>query len=179
MLLIDTSSWVSMVRYYLPHDKGSTLKDLLIRKLDVKEIIIIDKVYSECKGVCQKIVVNTLPFLKEYKVSTEDYVANTFFHNLLVNHLSSPLYRELADEFKEIKKIEYTEGADCKLVLFALGNREVRPIIVTEESQLENDVKHFKKITTVCQHPDIKIPTISLPQMIDGFDEINFQIVKR
>lgn len=174
MLVVDTSSWISLARYYLPFDKDEILKGILIKKLEAKEIILIDEVFSECKYVAQKIVVRTMPFLKDYKTKTEEYIAEPLFHKLLVNHLCSSTYRQLPPEVKEVKKNEYLDSADCKLILFSIGNREVKPIIVTEESQLDNDVKYFQKLPKICRHSEINIPVIAMPEMINDFDEIKF-----
>jgi hypothetical protein len=66
MFLVDTSSWLSLAKYFLPFDRNSLLKNVLSKKLEVKEIVIIDKVFDECRGVGQRIVVNSLPFLKTF-----------------------------------------------------------------------------------------------------------------
>lgn len=150
MFLVDTSSWVVLAKYYLQHDRTSLLKNTILSKLVTKDIILIDKVFNECKWVCQKIVVANLPFLKDFVSTTEDYIAKPSFHKLLVNHLCNPNYRNLAPEEKEVVKETFLNGADCKLILYALENMEVRPIIVMEESQLDNDDKYFKKLPQIC-----------------------------
>ena len=50
-IVIDTSSLLSLVRYYLPFDNNDVLKEFILKKIQLKELIIIDYVYSECKNV--------------------------------------------------------------------------------------------------------------------------------
>ena len=50
-ILIDTSSLLALVRYYLPFEKEDAFKNLLKGRIDQREIIILDKVYEESKYV--------------------------------------------------------------------------------------------------------------------------------
>ena len=45
--VIDTTSLVSFVRYYLPFDKADKLKKLLEKKFNSGEMIVLDKVYEK------------------------------------------------------------------------------------------------------------------------------------
>ncbi len=45
--VIDTTSLVSFVRYYLPFHKVDKLKKLLEKKFNSGELIVLDKVYDE------------------------------------------------------------------------------------------------------------------------------------
>jgi hypothetical protein len=84
----------------------------------------------------------------------------------------------LPAEEKEVKKEEYLNGADCRLVLVGMENRDVRPVIVTEESRLDNDGKFFKKLPVVCEHEKINLLTIPLTDMLKDFDEIDFSFIQ-
>ena len=46
---IDTSSLLSLVKYYLFLDKDDRLYDFIKLKIENKEIIILDKVEEECR----------------------------------------------------------------------------------------------------------------------------------
>ena len=63
--VIDTTSLVSFVRYYLPFDKDDKLKKLFEKKFKSGEIIILDKVFEESKLVAKGIVAKELKFLAD------------------------------------------------------------------------------------------------------------------
>lgn len=65
--IIDTSSLLAFVRYYLPFDTNLVLKNLLKEKFESGEMIIIDKVYDEIKFQSQGIVIKELEFLIDKK----------------------------------------------------------------------------------------------------------------
>ena len=62
-VVIDTSSLISLVRYYLPFDNDNKLFDFFKKQIEDYEILIIDEVLKECKYTSKKIVVNKLPYL--------------------------------------------------------------------------------------------------------------------
>jgi len=45
--IIDTCTWVSLIRYYKPFDKGSIIYDFFKRKIEDKEIILLKEVSEE------------------------------------------------------------------------------------------------------------------------------------
>ena len=47
--VIDTSSLVSLVRYYLPFDKEGKLTSFLEERILAKKIIVMEEVALECK----------------------------------------------------------------------------------------------------------------------------------
>ena len=51
IVVIDSSSLVSLSRYYLPFDKNQTLHDFIKLKIESGEIVVIDKVLDECKYI--------------------------------------------------------------------------------------------------------------------------------
>lgn len=67
IVLIDTSSLISLVRYYLPFDKNQTLYNFIKNKIESKKILILDKVYEECEYTAKGIVLKELEFLKSKK----------------------------------------------------------------------------------------------------------------
>jgi len=92
---IDTSSLLSLVRYYLPFDKKGILFELIKSKISSGEIISLDAVCEESKFVSQKIILRHLDFLsdkdflKKHKVivKTDELIplAPTRFLNLVKN----------------------------------------------------------------------------------------------
>src|SRR3989339_1794138 len=86
-VVIDTSSLISLVRYYLPFDKNKTLYNFIKSKIESKEILILDKVYEECEYYSKKIVVKTLPYLsnKKNQINTIDLLPDKKFFNRLEN----------------------------------------------------------------------------------------------
>lgn len=64
-VVIDTNSLLSLVRYYLPFDKKEILFQFIKRKIEIGEIIIIDKVLQECTYNSKGIVITTLDYLKD------------------------------------------------------------------------------------------------------------------
>lgn len=64
-IIIDTSSWVALVRYYLPFDSKGDLPSVIKNKIATNEIILLDEVLTECKYQSKGIVVNNLSFIKK------------------------------------------------------------------------------------------------------------------
>lgn len=67
-VVIDTSSLLSLVRYYLPFDNDDKLKKLIQAKVESGEIIVLDKVAEECGYVAGGVVLKDLPFLADKKI---------------------------------------------------------------------------------------------------------------
>ncbi|NOZ34732.1 MAG: DUF4411 family protein [Chlorobi bacterium] len=154
-VVIDTSSLLALVRYYLPFDNDGTLFDLIKNKITNKEIIIIDKVAKESKFVSKGIILEKLEYLKkkEVRVSTVDILPTKRFYNQLENQFVYGVAKNRLNEAEyEKMKEDFLESADAKLILYALKyNKENdmfkddKIIIVTEETSAENDNKFIKK----------------------------------
>ena len=71
-VVIDTSSLLSLVRYYLPFDKDLVLYNFFKSRVESGEIIILDKVYEECKYTAKGLVISSISYLdnKKYRVKT-------------------------------------------------------------------------------------------------------------
>lgn len=178
IVAIDTSSLLSLVRYYLPFDKKNVLFDFIKSKIESGEIIVLDKVYEECQYTSKGIVTKTLDYLKEKgnQVKTIDILPNQKFFNQVENQFinGSTKNRLTAVEFEE-RKDSFLESADAKLLLFCLkhGGTLDEVILVTEESEVSNDNKAFKKLPAICKILDIKVMT--LPELLKLYDDINFE----
>ncbi len=64
-IVIDTSSLLSLVRYYLPFDQKNKLFDFIKAKIEAREIIVIDKVYDEAKFLAKGIVIEKFEYLRD------------------------------------------------------------------------------------------------------------------
>lgn len=175
MVVIDTSSLVSLVRYYLPFDKESTLFNFLKRKVEMREIIIIDKVFDECRNIAKGLVTNALPFLENHKKSTELCLPDKqFWHLLDHDFVNQAVRKKLADEIFEVRKTAFLNNADAKLILFCRQYNNTlsgMPRIITEETESNNDNKEFKKIPSLCK--PLSISTITLPEFLAEQSDIN------
>lgn len=185
--LIDTSSLLSLVRYYLPFDKKGVLFEVVKRKFETGEIILLDGVYEECKFVGKKAILKKLDyledkaFLKENKiiVKTDDLIplAPVKFLNQLKNQFVANQYqfRKLTEAEFEVKKKEFMDSADAKLIMYAQRllkeNPEEEFYLVTEETSSANDLKLFKKIPAICDI--LGIPVISLPELLEKYSEVD------
>lgn len=185
-VVIDTNSLLSLVRYYLPFDKRSVLFDFIKEKINQGEIIIIDKVLEECSYNSKGLVIKTLTYLedkafvKSAKVpyKTESLLAPSpakflrqvekqFVNTIVRNN------RKLTDTEFENQKNNFLNDADIKQIILCLNlikeGEEV--ILVTEESEVSNDNKLFKKIPAICK--ELGINTLTLPELLDRYDGIN------
>lgn len=174
--ILDTSSLLAFVRYYLPFDKNGNFMKLLKDKFENGEIIVIDKVVHEAEAVAKGIILEKMDFIKESKnvINTSELLPYKKFYNLLENQFCDKTVRKLKgiglDEF-EIEKKKYVNGADAKLILYAQREKALNTIIVTEESGSANDNKIFKKISTICEIIDI--PCCTLPQLFKDHFKLN------
>jgi len=182
-ILIDTSSLLSLVKYYLPFDKNTVLFNFFKNKIALGEIIVIDKVALESSYLSKGIILKELEYLKEKKsyVKTDEVLPTNKFFNQLENQFCfGKLKNQLTTtEFENLKNL-YLDSADAKLILLALKMNKPsllikeRVIIVTEETEIGNDNKVFKKIPAICKI--LEIETLSLPKFLKLYDEIDFEI---
>lgn len=185
---IDTNSLLSLVRYYLPFDKMSILYAFIKAKIIAGEIVIIDKILQECEYTSKGIVftaldyLNEKAFLKSHKLPVNtDFILppapakflrqvdNQFVNGVIKNRLSPVEY--------ENRKNDFMNSADMKLILYCLNLKTDNPkddiYLVTEETEESNDSKVFKKIPAICRI--LELETITLPQMLDKFDQIELE----
>ncbi|MGB5023873.1 MAG: DUF4411 family protein [Saprospiraceae bacterium] len=185
---IDTNSLLSLVRYYLPFDKKSILFNFIKNKIELGEIIIIDKILEECEYTAKGLALSSLDyltekvFLKAHKIPVNtDFilppapvkflrqVENQFVNGVQKNRLT-------AVEF-ENRKNDFMNSADMKLILFCLNLKKDNPdddiFLITEETEDSNDSKVFKKIPAICKM--LELDTLTLPEMIEKFEAIDLE----
>lgn len=189
-VVIDTNSLLSLVRYYLPFDKKRVLFQFFKKKIEIGEIIIIDKVLEECTYNSKGIVISTLnylndkEFLKAAKVpfKSDSLLApspakflrqvESQFVNTIVRK-----QRKLTDTEFENQKNTFLNNADMKQIILCLNLQKQgeKVVLVTEETESSNDNKLFKKIPAICK--ELNIDTLTLPELLEKYDgiDIDFQ----
>jgi hypothetical protein len=187
-VVIDTNSLLSLVRYYLPFDKKGVLFQFFKNKIEIGEIIIIDRVLQECTYNSKGLVLTTLDylndktFLKTSKVPFKTdslLVPNTkqFFHQLSSVFVNSIIRKKLTDVEFDNQKNLFIESADMKQIILCLNLQKEgeKVVLVTEETESSNDNKLFKKIPAICK--ELEIETLTLPELLAKYDgiDIDFQ----
>ena len=188
-VVIDTSSLLSLVRYYLPFDKKSILFDVIKSKIANGEILVIDKIIDECAYTAKGIVLSSFEFLTDKTFNkTHKLPLNTEF---ILPPAPAKFYRQVDNQFVigiqrnrltatqyDSVKNDFMNSADMKLILTSLILKKDFPteeiLLVTEETEVSNDSKVFKKIPAICSQ--LGIQTINIQQLIDKFKGVNFEI---
>lgn len=189
-VVIDTSSLLSLVRYYLPFDKQNKLFDFIKSKIEKSELIIIDEVLRECENTAKGITVQKMEYLIEkdfhkthkFPVNTEFLLppAPAKFYNQVDNSfINGSVRNKLTDVQYESMKSSFLASADARMIIYCLNeiknNPSERIILVTEESEESNDHKTFKKIPTICKFLSIEVNT--LPKLLEIYNgEIDLEI---
>lgn len=183
--IIDTSSLMVLVRYYLPFDNENKLKQLICSKFENGEFVVIDKVFIESEYQAKGLILQKLDFLKRgHKriIKTEDVLPNRKFFNMMDHQFCNKdvlKASKLNNAEFESKRQEFLNGADAKLILYAqrlLNQNSLIPpkvVLVTEESATGNDGKIFRKIPDICSHLDIDC--CSLPTLFKEHYKINLR----
>ena len=189
IVVIDTSSLLSLVRYYLPFDKKNILFGSIKNKIASGEILIIDKIIEECEYTSKGIVLQMLDFLKDKTFNkTNKLPLNTefilppapakFYRMVDNNFVVTVLRAKLNDIQYDSQKTDFMNSADMKMILTVLNLKKDRPqeeiYLVTEETEVSNDNKVFKKVPAICSQLDIK--TLNIQQLLDKFEGINIEI---
>lgn len=179
--IIDTSSLMALVRYYLPFDKDNALKGLFQNYFESGSLVIIDKVVEEAGYQAQGLIIDSLEFLSQYSEcakqvhSTVDLLPYQRFINRLDNEFcdkdfikAKGLHENRAQY--EVARKNYLDSADAKIILYAdkenrknsgsLFSSENRIWVITEETPYGNDNKPFKKIPAICKLMDIDCCTL-------------------
>lgn len=164
--LVDTSSLVSLARYYHPFDSTDALSEFLSSEIASGNIIVLDKIAEEVQYVSGGMAAEIFPCLKDKKrvVSTKDIIPKKKFFNMLDNSFVDHSTKRLKfnDEVSyNNERDRFLQGADCALVVYAMNNNsELDPIqILTEETVTQNDSKLFKKIPFICREIGIRALT--------------------
>jgi len=189
IIVIDTSSLLSLVRYYLPFDKKKILFEIIKTKIANGEILVIDKIIEECEYTSKGIVVETLAYLKDktfnktnkLPLNTEFILppAPAKFYRMVDNNFVVAVQRARLNDIQyDSLKTDFMNSADIKMILTVLNLKNEKPqedlYLVTEETEISNDHKVFKKIPAICSQLDIK--TMNIQQLLDKFEDFNIEI---
>jgi len=180
-VVIDTSSLMALVRYYLPFDNDNSLKDFFKTKVENKEIIVLDKVAIESKRNDKGIIIKSLEFIEDKKnqVKTDVLLPEASFIRDLENRLCYGARKNTLNEVEfENRKRVFLEEADSKLLLFCLSNKGGlnldNCLLITEETRADNDEKLFKKLPVMCEL--LGIEHCNLPSLFQNY--YNLQLSK-
>lgn len=174
--IMDTSSLLAFVRYYLPFDRNGAFKTLIQSKFVNGEIVLLDKIISEAKYISQGIILQELDFINDKKrhIDTSNLVPNTKFFNLLENQFCNKdivRLKGISEVEFEQEKTRYLASPDANLILYSLSIKTNAPIVVTEETKASNDNKIFKKIPENCKA--IGIDCCTLPILLKKHFQID------
>jgi hypothetical protein len=157
--VIDTSSLLTLARYFIPFDNQSTLFNKLQDRFKAQEIILLDGVLQESKKVSKGLVTAVFSFLNKVSVVKNNQVITQKKHRILDNHYAVQLLKnKLNNSEYEQQKNNYIKSADYQLIFYAIANNNVT--IITEESSSQNDNKLFKKIPIICKHHNVQCENI-------------------
>lgn len=188
-VVIDTSSLLSLVRYYLPFDKKNILFETIKIKIAEGEILVIDKIVEECEYISKGIVLEKIFFLKDKSFNKEHNLPfNTefilppspskFYRMVDNNFVISAQKNRLTETEYDLSKNAFMNSADMKMILTSLnlknGNSTESVYLVTEETEQSNDNKLFKKIPAICLV--LNIQTINIQQLIEKMEGIDIEI---
>ena len=185
-VIIDSNSLLSLVRYYLPFDKNSVLFNFIKTKIEEGEFIIIDKVHTQCHYLAKGIVLEKLAyltdkaFLKATKLphKTDSLLSPSpakFLRQVDNQFVNRVLKNKLDDSEYDAQKAHYLEDADMKQIILCLNlkNKNEDAILVTEETEANNDNKLFKKIPAICK--ELNIETMTFPELLGLYQNINLE----
>ncbi len=173
--LIDTSSLISLARYYAPFDEEKILYTAIHKMFIDHKCVLLESVFNEAKNVAKGIITKTYVFLKDIPREKNISVIPPPLHIKIDNNWAVKLHNKIdnnwavisqkaklaAAEYETRKKKEI-EKADFQLIFMAQNQKNCT--IVSEESKKENDQKLFKKIPLICK--DEEITCIRLPEMM-------------
>lgn len=166
--VIDTSSLVSLVRYYLPFDKEGKLKAFIEERIEAKELIVLEQVAAECKLQGKGQVIKVLPFIDKPKNKTAvtNVAINKKLFNLIDNNfINGSVAGQLPPAEYQIERDKFIKTADFAMVLYTYSVKDKgEVVIVTEETGYSNDGKPFKKIPGICD--TIGVRALNLPTFL-------------
>ena len=173
--IIDTSTWISLIRYYKPFDVGSVIYDFFKRKIENNEFVVLAEVSKECGYLSGGLVVKELDYIndKNFITKTSSILPTKKFYNLLENQFCNAFERRQLEDYEVESLTErFIKSADAKIIMTTIAKKKVlskEVVVVTEETTTSNDKKLFKKIPAMCSALDIEC--LKLPELIKRFDK--------
>jgi len=180
--VIDTSSLVSLVRYFLPFDKEGKLKVFLEENIRSGKIIVLEQVAEECKRQGKGQVIEAFPFIakSKYKTSIAGIKPNKAIFNLIDNNFINATVRKRFPEAEyQLERNKFIASADFAMMLYAYSIKEKENVvIVTEETGFSNDGKPFKKIPDICSIIGVKTLNFSGFLLENGIINMTIEVAK-
>lgn len=174
--IIDTSSLLSFVRYYLPFDSKGVLRGFLVDQVRQGAIVILDAVWEECQYVAKGIVVQELPELQEFVEDTTSLFPPSqrkLSNQLDGNFCNGVLKNMLTEEQYMLQKQDFMKSADYKIIVKCMQQPtmfDAARCVITEETAISNDRKVFKKLPAIMNF--LKIPVVPVSKFFkdNGID---------
>lgn len=173
-VIIDSSSLLAMVRYYLPFDKEKHLSLFVKAQIEEGSLIVVDEVWNECRYIAGGVVLRALLFLQDKDFlnkakapyDTTGLIAPApakFLRQVENQFVISEIRRKLSEEEFEVEKDRFLKSADIRQIILCLNllNQGEPVVLVSEETESANDNKLFKKIPAMCR--ELKVETSTLP----------------
>ena len=180
--VIDTSSLVSLVRYFLPFDKEGKLKVFLEENILSGKIIVLEQVVEECKRQGKGQVIEAFPFIAKpkYKTSIAEIKPNKAIYNLIDNNFINASVRALLPDAEyQFARDKFMASADFAMMLYAYSIKDKENVvIVTEETGFSNDGKPFKKIPDICGIIGVKTQNFSSFLLKNGIINMTIEVAK-
>ena len=163
-IIIDTSSLSNFIKYYYfdknnSNEINSKLQEFILEKINLGEIIIIDKVFDEFLGQEFK------DFRKEIKKSVQDtmHLFEKVSESMNKYYIESNerFYKDELQILEEKERMERGYYADLYLIekCKEIKKNGKKPILITEEN-FKGDGKLFEKIPKICKNEEIECKMI-------------------
>ncbi len=134
--VIDTSSLVSLVRYFLPFDKEGKLKVFLEENIRSGKIIVLEQVADECKHQGKGQVIKAFPFIakSKYKTSIAGLRVNNAIYNLIDHNFSNASVKALLPEAQyQLVRNQFIASADFAMMLYAYSIKDKENVVIVTE----------------------------------------------
>ena len=174
MYLIDTSSIISLFRYYDPLNGNGLLRQHIEEQFNSRRWLILKRVGKELQKFKTMNNASKVRFIDQYRFlyainqdNPEPNVDKSMHRRIDQKWVSDSGMQRLSTMGKNpqtaypFAKMEYIEGADFQLIMRARDSGET---IVSEEQPRSNDGKLFKKIPAICGIENIQCMT--LPELL-------------
>lgn len=174
--IIDTSSLLTFVRYYLPFDSKGVLRSFIEGQIRQGKVVVLDAVWEECGYVAQGIIVQELSELQESIEDTTSLLppSQRKMSNLLdENFCYRAMRNKLSEEQYSFQKQEFMKSADYKIIVKSMQPRDMFEegcCVLTEETSVSNDNKVFKKLPSILKSQNIPVSNISQFFKDNGID---------
>lgn len=180
--VIDTSSLVSLVRYFIPFDKEGKLKTFLEENIRSGKIIVLEQVAEECKRQGKGQVIEAFPFVvkPKYKTSVAGIKPNKAIYNLINHNFINASVKALLPEAEyQLVRNQFIASADFAMMLYAYSIKDKENVvIVTEETGYSNDGKPFKKIPDICSIIGVKTQNFPSFLLENGIINMTIEVAK-